>query len=116
MGLCVAASAVLADEIKLKDGKKLDGVIVGYEDNMFKVKTDFGFVLVEKDKIASIVPSAPGSPSAAKTESPDAKKATTPKPEPVPVSAPAKSAPSEKPSTAAPATSAKTTAAPSVSK
>src|ERR1051326_3782283 len=55
-GLCVAASAVLADEIKLKDGKKLDGVIVGYEDNMFRVKTDFGFVLVEKDKIASIVP------------------------------------------------------------
>jgi len=26
---------------------------------MFKVKTDFGFVLVEKDKIASIIPSAP---------------------------------------------------------
>jgi len=44
------------DEIKLKDGKKLYGVIVGYEDNMFRVKTDFGFVLVEKDKIASIVP------------------------------------------------------------
>jgi hypothetical protein len=48
-----------ADEIRLKDGKKLYGVIVAYEDNMFKVKTDYGFVLVEKDKIASIVPSAP---------------------------------------------------------
>src|SRR5450755_948190 len=45
-----------ADEIRLKDGKKLYGVIVAYEDNMFKVKTDFGFVLVEKDKIAAIIP------------------------------------------------------------
>jgi hypothetical protein len=51
-----AVSIASADEIKLKDGKKLYGVIVGYEDNMFRVKTDFGFVLVEKDKIASIVP------------------------------------------------------------
>jgi hypothetical protein len=51
-----AASVAWGDEIKLKDGKKLYGVIVGYEDNMFRVKTDFGFVLVEKDKIASIVP------------------------------------------------------------
>jgi hypothetical protein len=59
-----------ADEIRLKDGKKLYGVIVAYEDNMFKVKTDFGYVLVEKDKIASIIPSEPGN--------------ETPKPEPAP--------------------------------
>ena len=52
-----ATAAARADEIRLKDGKKLYGVIVAYEDNMFKVKTDFGYVLVEKDKIASIVPS-----------------------------------------------------------
>lgn len=57
---CLAASSARADEIKLKDGKKLYGVIVGFEDNMFRVKTDFGFVLVEKDKIASIVPVVPG--------------------------------------------------------
>jgi hypothetical protein len=56
------ALPVCADEIRLKDGKKLYGVIVAYEENMFKVKTDFGYVLVEKDKIASIVPSAPASP------------------------------------------------------
>jgi hypothetical protein len=61
-GLC--ASAAHADEIRLKDGKKLYGVIVGYEDNMFKVKTDFGFVLVEKDKIASIIPDSPAEPGA----------------------------------------------------
>lgn len=62
--MCGAASAATADEIKLKDGKKLYGVIVGYEDNMFRVKTDFGFVLVEKDKIASIVPAAGNEPAA----------------------------------------------------
>jgi hypothetical protein len=38
-------------------------VIVAYEDSMFKVKTDFGFVLVEKDKIESIIPSTPGTKS-----------------------------------------------------
>ena len=53
-----------ADEIRLKDGKKLYGVIVAYEDNMFKVKTDFGFVLVEKDKIAAIIPTAPAGAAA----------------------------------------------------
>ena len=55
----IFASAAQADEIRLKDGKKLRGVIVAYEDNMFKVKTDFGYVLVEKDKIASIIPDTP---------------------------------------------------------
>jgi hypothetical protein len=59
-----AATPVSADEIRLKDGKKLYGVIVAYEENMFKVKTDFGYVLVEKDKIASIIPSAPPSSEA----------------------------------------------------
>jgi len=56
--LTLAAIPVCADEIRLKDGKKLYGVIVAYEENMFKVKTDFGYVLVEKDKIASIIPAA----------------------------------------------------------
>jgi hypothetical protein len=75
--LTILASALLcaasahADEIRLKDGKKLYGVIVGYEDNMFKVKTDFGYVLVEKDKIASIIPDSPAQP--ASTSAPAAK-------------------------------------------
>lgn len=80
-GVSVAAILVLsalalsarADEIRLKDGKKLYGVIVSYEENMFKVKTDFGYVLVEKDKIASIVPTTPA------TSAPDARK-DAPKP------------------------------------
>jgi len=65
--VCLTATSAFSDEIRLKDGKKLYGVIVAYEDNMFRIKTDFGFVLVEKDKIASIIPTTPGSaaPSAA---------------------------------------------------
>jgi len=57
------AAIARADEIRLKDGNKLYGVIVAYEDNMFKVKTPFGYVLVEKDKIAEIVPSTPAADS-----------------------------------------------------
>ena len=78
------STCACADEIRLKDGKKLYGVIVAYEDNMFKVKTDYGFVLVEKDKIASIIPAAPGTPATKpeaappKTEAP-AKSPATPK-------------------------------------
>jgi hypothetical protein len=62
--ITLATLPVSADEIRLKDGKKLYGVIVAYEENMFKVKTDFGYVLVEKDKIASIIPAAPANPEA----------------------------------------------------
>jgi hypothetical protein len=81
-----AIAAARADEIRLKDGKKLYGVIVAYEDNMFKVKTDFGYVLVEKDKIASIVPSTPASETPKSEKTPVAKKEpakeTEPKAEP----------------------------------
>jgi hypothetical protein len=66
--ICVVVGTCSADEIRLKDGKKLYGVIVAYEDNMFKVKTDFGYVLVEKDKIASIIPDTPADPAAAKVD------------------------------------------------
>jgi hypothetical protein len=108
--LGAAAIASRADEIRLKDGKKLNGVIVGYEDNMFKIKTDFGYVLVEKDKIASIIPSTPveskkeSQPAAKKESAPAAKTPgeTEPKlepasetskdPAPAPTNASAKSA------------------------
>lgn len=67
---CLFAVRAFSDEIRLKDGKKLYGVIVAYEDNMFKIKTDFGFVLVEKDKIASIIPTTPASTSPAAAAKP----------------------------------------------
>ncbi len=84
--LCLAffASSAAADEIRLKDGKKLYGVIVAYEDNMFKVKTDYGFVLVEKDKIAAIVPNTPAG-SEAKSPAQPAK--TEPAASPAPANA-----------------------------
>src|SRR5208282_6417255 len=74
LAFCAMAGSAQADEIRLKDGKKLYGVIVAYEDNMFKVKTDFGYVLVEKDKIASIVPSTPASEAPKTEKTPAAKK------------------------------------------
>jgi hypothetical protein len=51
--LPLAASA-RADEIKLKDGSKINGTIVGFEDNSFKVKTSYGFAVVQKDQVVSI--------------------------------------------------------------
>lgn len=76
-GLCLLAlSAIalpaLADEIQLKDGKTFYGTIVGFDNKMFKVKTDFGFIYVEKDKIASIIPNkTEGSQPAASTSGAD---------------------------------------------
>lgn len=82
-GLALSALAwpARADEIRLKDGKKLHGVIVAYEENMFKVKTDYGYVLVEKDKIASIIPTPP-----AKSEPDPGAKKDAPAHPPKPVS------------------------------
>ena len=56
LALTVSARPALADEIQLKDGKTFYGTIVGYDNKMFKVKTDFGFIYVEKEKIAAIIP------------------------------------------------------------
>jgi hypothetical protein len=70
--LCTATAR--GDEIRLKNGQKLYGVIVAYEDNMFKVKTDFGYVLVEKDKIAAIIPAAPGDHQTANGQLPETEK------------------------------------------
>ncbi|HTQ62784.1 MAG TPA: hypothetical protein VMI32_21345 [Candidatus Solibacter sp.] len=95
VAFCAAAISARADEIRLKDGKKLYGVIVAYEDNMFKVKTDFGYVLVEKDKIASIVPSMSAKETPKTEKTPAAKKepATDGKPKEEPAVASAKEEP-----------------------
>jgi len=53
-GLAVAAAFAAADELVLKNGQKITGTIVGYENDMFRVETEFGFVLVRKDKVATI--------------------------------------------------------------
>jgi hypothetical protein len=54
-----AAAAARAEEITLKDGQKIVGTIVGYEQDMFRVETSYGIALVRKDKVASIQVSKP---------------------------------------------------------
>ncbi len=61
---------VRAEEITLQDGKKLSGAIVGFENGMFKVETDFGFVLIRKDKVKSIA-FPPGTKSHTETSKPE---------------------------------------------
>jgi hypothetical protein len=103
LGAFLCAAPAFGDEIRLKDGKKLYGVIVGYEENMFKVKTDFGYVLVEKDKIAAIIPetATAGDPAAAKSDPEPAKKpeAVTDAKSPAPVKSAPAAASKEKPAT-----------------
>ena len=43
-----------ADELRLKDGTRIVGTIVGFEENSFKVKTNYGFAVVQKDQLLSI--------------------------------------------------------------
>jgi hypothetical protein len=80
--LCLATGASLlaprttrADELKLKDGSKIFGTIVGFEENSFKVKTSYGFAVVQKDQVVSI------SITAAKPVASPAPAAEKPKPE-----------------------------------
>ena len=91
------SGAVRADELKLKDGTKISGTIVGFEENSFKVKTTYGYAVVQKDQVVSISMA-------------DAAKATAPdkKPEPAVEKAP----PAEKPKPEAANTSAAVPAPP----
>src|ERR1700746_2547979 len=70
-----------SDELKLKDGTKIVGTIVGFEENSFKVKTNYGFAVVQKDQVLSISitnsakkpePEKKAEPSAAKPAPPAA--------------------------------------------
>ena len=47
----VCAASARADEIRLKDGTKISGTIVGFENDSFRVETSYGFALVLKDKV-----------------------------------------------------------------
>jgi hypothetical protein len=50
----LAPPVARGDELKLKDGTKITGTIVGYEENSFKVQTSYGFAIVQKDQVVSI--------------------------------------------------------------
>jgi len=121
--LCsVAALSARADDLKLKDGAKISGTIVGFEDNSFRVKTSYGFAVVEKDQVVSItMAEAPKVPADklpttadAKAEKPKAEP-SSPSPTPAPATSPAgKSASTVAPVATAPAV-AKNSAPPATS-
>lgn len=55
--VCLVLAAVgglRAEEITLKDGKKIAGTVVGFENGMFRVETDFGFALIKRETVKSI--------------------------------------------------------------
>src|SRR5580704_15170484 len=54
VSLLIATGPARADEIRLKDGTKIIGTIVGFENDSFRVETSFGFALIQKDKVADI--------------------------------------------------------------
>jgi hypothetical protein len=89
--LLVSPHAVRADDIKLKDGSIISGTIVGFEEKSFKVKTSYGFAIVQKDQVVSISMSDAPKAIAEKAPDPPAEKAPAPEPaksEPVKSSAP----------------------------
>jgi hypothetical protein len=43
-----------AEEITLHNGQKIVGTIVGFENGMFRVETEFGFALIRKDRVRTI--------------------------------------------------------------
>jgi hypothetical protein len=67
--LALATAPARADEIKLKDGTKISGTIVGFEENSFKVKTSYGFAEVQKDQVVSIEITQPAKKPEAKEKS-----------------------------------------------
>ena len=55
LGISLAlAPTIRAEELILKDGKTVVGTIVGYEGDMFRVQTEYGFALIRKDMVTSI--------------------------------------------------------------
>ncbi len=104
-GCALLAVPARADEIKLKDGTKITGTIVGFEENSFKVKTSYGFAVVQKDQVVSIVvsdtpkkaaPSADSSAPSANSKPVKAEAAAKP-PAPAPTAAPAPTVVAAKP-------------------
>jgi len=49
-----AVGGLRAEEITLKDGKKITGTVVGFDNGMFRVETDFGFALIKREAVKSI--------------------------------------------------------------
>jgi hypothetical protein len=78
--ILLAPYGLRADDIKLKDGSTISGTIVGFEEKSFKVKTSYGFAVVQKDQVVSI--SMSDAPKAMADKAPDPPAEKTPAPEP----------------------------------
>jgi len=115
LALSALASSARADEIRLKDGRKLNGVIVAYEDGMFKVKTDYGYELVEKDKITAIIPTTPAAKPALDSAKKDAQHPSKPDNDAQPKAEPAVATTSNTSPSAAPTNASVKTVTPSPS-
>ncbi|MHB8526269.1 MAG: hypothetical protein ACYDD2_08955 [Candidatus Acidiferrales bacterium] len=78
--LLLFAAAARADEFHLKDGSTVIGTIVGYQGNSFRVKTSYGFALVDRSAIVSITVSKPATSADVrnKTRAPETRKPATP--------------------------------------
>src|ERR1700688_1867302 len=109
LSFLIVAGVARADEIRLKDGTKIIGTIVGFENDSFRVETSYGFALIRKDKVAdiNITAAKPEAKPESKTEF-ESKKESESKKEPDPK---AKSSAS-----ATPPAAAATTVAPAVAK
>jgi hypothetical protein len=112
--LLVLAVALRADTLHLKDGSTVTGIIVGFDQNSFRVKTSYGFAVVRRDAVVSIdvaegnsgdekKPTSEKKPVSSVTTPPAEKPAaSTPAPAPTqPVPKSAMSSPREQPANAA---------------
>jgi len=54
LAACLMVIPATAEEITLHNGQKIVGTIVGFENDMFRVETEFGFALIRKDRVRSI--------------------------------------------------------------
>lgn len=96
IGVAATMNPGRAEEFTLENGQKIVGTVVGFENGMFKVETEFGYALVRKDRIRSITfntgPSKDvaakragqkGQPPAAKSAVPATEASGAPTPPPV---------------------------------
>lgn len=66
VAVAAAVTPARAEEFTLDNGQKIVGTVVGFENGMFKVETEFGYALVRKDRVRSITFSPASKDAAAK--------------------------------------------------
>ena len=103
LAVLFSAAVARADEIRLKDGTKISGTIVGFENGSFRVETSYGFALIQKDKVADILITAPKKEAEPKTKS---NAPAAPPPTAAPAVVPAVAKESSSPTGASPAANA----------